>query len=141
MGSAASTLKDASQVRKREAYLRELEATVQSLSIQNSEYSKRAEVAGTPISIFKWTSSLPEANIFSDAEKENVGILSLKVCESMTEEKTVGFLFIYDSMYVLISLELQQHMRANKGKECLKRPLLSPSSRLSLGSRLVFTYL
>ncbi len=46
MGSAASTLKDASHVRKREAYMRELEATVQSLAIQNAEYSKRAEVAG-----------------------------------------------------------------------------------------------
>ena len=49
MGSAASTIKEASNVRRREAYLRELEATVQALSIQKIEFEKRAEVAGRAI--------------------------------------------------------------------------------------------
>ena len=46
MGAAASTMKDASNVRKREAYLRELEATVQQLKIEREEFEKRAIVAG-----------------------------------------------------------------------------------------------
>ena len=84
MGSAASTIKDASNVRKREAYLRELEATVQALSIQKIEYEKRAQVAGSLIRTFALAYlSLMIAQIVADAEKENVGILSLKVLDNL----------------------------------------------------------
>jgi hypothetical protein len=83
MGSAASTIKDASNVRKREAYLRELEATVQALSIQKIEYEKRAQVAGSLIRTFALAYLNLIAQIVADAEKENVGILSLKVLDNL----------------------------------------------------------